>query len=197
MSVNAKLSSREASQDASVLAEQNDIALLKKVANADRQAFKILYLAYYHRLYRFVGNMLLQNSYVEEVINDVMLVVWAKASTFQYQSKVSTWILGIAYRKSLKVLKKIGRKESIEQSNDEIENIAEEISPYDGFEMRDLLIKSVNKLPDLHRTVLQLTVMGYSYNEIADITNIPVNTVKSRMFHARNKLRKLIEPQRD
>lgn len=176
------------------LAEKNDIALLKKVANKDRQAFKMLYLAYYHRLYRFVGNMVLQTSNVEEVINDVMLVVWIKASTFQYQSKVSTWILGIAYRKSLKVLKKIGRRESIEQTQDEVEDIAEEMGLYDEFEMRDLLLKSVNKLPELHRTVLQLTVMGYSYNEIAEIADIPVNTVKSRMFHARNKLRKLIKP---
>ena len=78
------------------------LALLERVARQDRVAFKALYKAYYQPLSHFLIRMLKHQDVVEEIVDDVMFTVWEKAADFGGRSKVSTWIIGIAYRKGLK-----------------------------------------------------------------------------------------------
>ena len=132
----------------------------------------------------------------QEGVNDVMLVVWEKAGSFTGRSKVSTWIMGIAYRKGLKILEKSRRwserfrtvdfQEWNEPSTSSSEHMEEVI-------LKDLLARGLASLPPEQRAVVELTYyQGCSYQEISEIAGCPVNTVKTRMFHARAKLRKLL-----
>ena len=81
-------------------ADVRENALLSAVAAGDRAAFDELYRLYYPRLSDFLARMLSAGGYTDEVINDTMYVIWTKADTFAGRSRVSTWIFGIAYKKS-------------------------------------------------------------------------------------------------
>ncbi len=172
-----------------------DLALLERIANGDRQALRSLYNTYYHPLLRFIYRITGRLDLAQEGVNDVMLVVWRSSRSFGGRSSVSTWIMGIAYRKALKLLASARRwtdrftgapfDEGIERYEGQAEQSDDEL--------RDLLDEALRHLSAEHRAVVELTYFyGCSYEEIATIAACPVNTVKTRMFHARAKLKKLL-----
>ena len=80
--------------------EQQQAQLISGTANGDLRAFECLYRDYHPRLSRFLQRLTRSPTLVEELINDTMLVVWQKAASYNHESKVSTWIFAIAYRKA-------------------------------------------------------------------------------------------------
>src|SRR5688572_6126098 len=81
-----------------------DLELLQRIANGDRNALRQLYNTYYHPLLRFIYRITGRLDLAQEGVNDVMLVVWRNGRSFGGRSSVSTWIMGIGYRKALKLL---------------------------------------------------------------------------------------------
>lgn len=166
-------------------------ALLAAVAQGDQVAFKRLYLIYHRRLGSFLLRMLGRLELTEEVINDVMFIVWKKADSFRGESRVSTWIMGIAYRQALKAL----RRARIAPPVDPAPFHRDETEPgvSDGAEqreMREWIERALAGLPPKQRMVIELAYfMGYSCDEIARLADCPVGTVKTRMHHARARLR--------
>jgi RNA polymerase sigma-70 factor (ECF subfamily) len=131
---------------------------------------------------------------VEEVVNDTLFVVWEKAEQFQGRSKVSTWITGIAYLKGIKALDRLRMMpEQQAQSLHEAEDIEEKSNLISKLGLQEWISNGLDQISIDQRSVVELTYFsGYSYQEIADIMKCPVNTVKTRMFHARRKLAKLL-----
>ena len=174
---------------------ESDLLLLERIARGDRSALRELYAAYYHPLLRFMQRITRSLELAQEGVNDVMLTVWSNSTSFARRSSVSTWIMGIAYHKALKALAARRRWTSrfgfhIDDFEDRIEAAVE---PSEHRDLRDSLDKALETLPPAQRTVVELTYFsGYSYEEIAAIMGCPVNTVKTRMFHARLKLRKAL-----
>lgn len=166
----------------------DEAALLQRVGRGDRAAFEQLYFRYHRRLFRFLVRFADRYGLVDEIINDTMFVVWRKAADFRGQSSVSTWIIGIAYRRALKTLKRLDvaqRLESDAASGDSMQS-------NDG-ELGDWLAHGLARLPFEQRAALELAYhFGYSCEEIAEITACPVNTVKTRLFNARRRLRELL-----
>lgn len=166
--------------------------LLVQVAAGDRQAFQTLYLGYHRRLARFLTRLTRRYDVAEEIINDTLWVVWCKAGTFRGESLVSTWIMGIAYRRALKAIRQLdGLNRAMVQAAGE----EEPASPpaHELAELRECLDAALRQLPIEQRLVVELTYfLGHSCQEIAGIMDCPVNTVKTRMFHARKKLRSLV-----
>jgi RNA polymerase sigma-70 factor, ECF subfamily len=163
--------------------------LLARIAARDRQAMREFYLIYHRRLARFLSRLTSRYEVVEEIINDTLVVVWQKAADFRGDSRVSTWIIGIAYRRGLKSLRAERRADESMQMP-----LPRELSLNDESaaqaESEDWLGRALSQLPTEQRAVLELTYyLGYSCEEIARIMECPVNTVKTRMFHARQKLR--------
>jgi RNA polymerase sigma-70 factor (ECF subfamily) len=173
-----------------------DLVLLERVANGDREALRDLYGTYYHPLLRFIYRITGRLDLAQEGVNDVMLVVWRSSHSFGRRSTVSTWIMGIAYRKALKLLA-ASRRWTSRLASDAVEDLVER-SPLgaehsDDDDLRDLLDEALRHLSAEHRAVVELTYFyGCSYEEIAVIAACPVNTVKTRMFHARAKLKTLL-----
>lgn len=173
--------------------------LLDRVAGGDRDAIADLYRIYQPRLFKFVFRLTRSYAESDELVNDTMLVVWRKASTFRRDSKVSTWIFGIAYRQSLQRMSR--RQLRIASSIDPDEFPGES----DGAEDRDWIRHGLMELPPAQRLAVVLVFYaGLSYEEVADVSDCPVNTVKTRMYHARRKLRDALvasqqanEPQGD
>src|SRR6266478_1904480 len=83
-----------------------DGELLIAIAAGDRRALEQLYLGYHRRLARFLSRFTQRYENVEEIINDTFMVVWQSAHDFRRASRVSTWIIGIAYRTALKSLRR-------------------------------------------------------------------------------------------
>jgi RNA polymerase sigma factor (sigma-70 family) len=174
----------------------DDLVLLRQIAQKDRRAFEAIYSLYYRRLFSYLFKLTRRAEMVEEVLNDVMLVIWTKAATFDGRSQPSTWIFGIAYHKAMKAL---GQRRQPEQPGDR-ENAANE--PIDSDEPETLLVRrelaatlgrALLALSPEQRSVVELTYYyGLAYQEIAQIMACPVNTVKTRMFHARRRLRDLL-----
>jgi RNA polymerase sigma-70 factor (ECF subfamily) len=131
----------------------------------------------------------------EEIINDTMLVVWQQAQNFRGDSQVSTWIIGIAYRRALKELRKRGRTESpidLQGHQDGGETMPDDAEA-NRREVRECIDQALAALPAEQRLAVELCYfLGHSCEEIAQIAGCPVNTVKTRMFHARLRLRSLL-----
>jgi RNA polymerase sigma-70 factor, ECF subfamily len=173
-------------------ADSEDIRLLQGVARHDRGAFEALYHAYHRRLARFLLRLAPRYEFAEEVINDTFWVVWQKAAEFRGASRVSTWIMGIAYRRALRGLRderRIGRMRD-DEYDDAVHGQAEVSDPVD---VRDWIAQGLQALPAEQRLALELAYfMGHSCEEIATIMECPVGTVKARMHHAREKMRILL-----
>jgi RNA polymerase sigma-70 factor (ECF subfamily) len=163
-----------------------ELELLRQVAAGDRTAFKELYLIYHRRLARFLMRMTSRHDLIEEVINDTLWTVWLKAGDFRGDSLVSTWIVGITYRRALKALRRHGAPRPML-----VEEVAVAPDAQLEDENRQWLGQALAELPLEQRMVMEFSyLMGHSCEEIAQIMQCPVNTVKTRMFHAREKLRR-------
>lgn len=172
-----------------------ELQLLERTARGDREAFQRLYFIFHRRLTRFLLRVTRRPDVTEEIINDTMLVVWQRAGDFRGESHLSTWILGIAYRRALKRLNSEPRPERSGQRDDESATVdAEALADLaQRAELVDWLDTAFARLSPEHRLVIQLTyLVGLSCEEIATIAECPVNTVKTRMFYARQRLRELL-----
>lgn len=177
----------------------SDLALIRQVAKRDRQAFERFYHEYTPRLGRYIAKRLKHPELVGEVINDVMLVVWQKAAEFDPDRRLSSWVFGIAHNKALKALARHSRKTLDPPPDPFIGNGLQDPDQLAGLDNPEqtamdhdlgrMLTQVLTGLSPEHRAVIELTfVEGFSYREIADITDCPVNTVKTRMFHARKRM---------
>jgi RNA polymerase sigma-70 factor, ECF subfamily len=169
--------------------DARECALLRRIAARDGAAMKELYLLYHRRLARFLMRLTTRYDLAEEIINDTFWVVWQRAGDFRGASRVSTWILGIAYRRGLKTLRYAGPAPA--DTEVEAEPAADE--PAKQEELNEWLEVALQRLPLEQRTAIELAYqLGHSCEEIAAIMQCPVNTVKTRMFHARRKLKNLL-----
>jgi len=166
-----------------------ELILLRRVVAHDRAAMTELFTIYHPRLFKFVFRLTRSFSIADEMVNDIMLLVWQKAETFRGESKVSTWIFGIAYRQTMR---RVSRKQI--EIADQID--VDEVATYDDVtaEREDWIIQALHTLPAAQQVTMVLVFyLGLSYEETARVVNAPVNTIKTRMFHARRKLKEHLE----
>ena len=174
--------------DAKRSQEAHDRRLLKCVADGDQDAITELYDQYFPRLFRFVYRLSRDYGLTEEVVNDVMLVVWRSADKFRGESKVSTWILGIGYRQCIKKLRKNRLPPAGRHEPDEIPLHSCEI-----VELDDVIAKALAELSPEHRMMIESVLyLGMTYREVAEIAGCPVNTAKTRVHNARKQLRTVL-----
>jgi len=163
--------------------------LLRRISARDRDAFRDLYLRYHRRLARFLTRLLHRYADAEEIINDTLWIVWQRAGEFRNASRVSTWIMGIAYRRALNMIRRASTHERIMtlESADAESSVSDSAQ---ALEERQMLDAALAQLPLEQRLVLEFTYyLDHSCEEIAEIMECPINTVKTRMFNGRRKLR--------
>ena len=171
-----------------------DLRLIALVGQGDAGAFRELYRKYQTRLTRFLANLVRQPQIVEEVLDDTLMVVWERAADFKGESKLSTWIFAIAYRKAMKAVR---RYDAPIEDHDAENRASNDASPEEAFgqtRLHGLLRGAMAELSPDHRGVVELTYFqDLSYREIAEIMDCPVDTVKTRMFYARRHLKRCLE----
>ena len=162
-----------------------EVRLLQRIAENDGDAFEALFASYHPRLFRFLFRLTRSHGAAEELANDVLLTLWKDADRFRGESKVSTWIFGIAYRQALAHLRK--RKFKLVPFVEEDAAVDESGAQ---FEREDWVRRGVEELPAKQKlTVMLVYFLGLSCEETAKVSGVPVSTVKTRMFYARRKMK--------
>jgi len=166
--------------------------LLDRISKSrDQAAFRTLYGNYYQRLTRLLSRMSVRREDIEEVINDTFWVVWTKAGEFRGASQLSTWIIGIAYRRALNALRRAKLRPVADHEFDE--DSVSVGSTEDQETNQQWLTLGLSRLPVEQRMALELTyTLGHSCEEVAAILDCPVNTVKTRLFRARESLKQVL-----
>ena len=173
-----------------------DKLLIQVGNNRDRSAFKALYEHFTPRLKSFLLRIGSDDSTAEEVCQESMIMVWRKAETFNPESAgASTWIFTIARNKRIDKLRKDRRplpdfndpsfyKKPIDKSDDILQRVEEEKK----------IKKALKNLPpEQAKLILSAYYDEKSHRKIADETNLPLGTVKSRIRLAINRLRTQLE----
>jgi len=181
--------------DSTNIGREPDALWIKQIAEGNRDAFEKLHGEYQKRLFRYFMRLVSVTEAAEELTNDVLVEVWKKAGDFRGLSKVSTWIFGIAHHKAMNELR------SRKPATIEIEAAANEADPGETPEesaaqvnLKEKIKRALQALSSEHREVMELTFTnGLSYQEISDIMQCPVNTVKTRMFYAKKQLQEILE----
>lgn len=172
---------------------EDDRRLIARICARDLRAFEQLYRNYHPRLTRFLASFTRRPELAEEALNETMIVVWSKPEKYNGASKVSTWIFAIAYRKALKAMR--GQDEPVADP-DADRRPSLEPGPEQLLGQRQVqqaLLGAMDQLSADHRAVVDLTYFHeFGYREIAEVVGCPVDTVKTRMFHARRRLKTLL-----
>lgn len=172
--------------------------LLARIGREDQAAFRELYKAFSRKVYAYVLNMLNDHARAEEVLVDTMHEVWRHPGRFRGDSQFGTWLIGIARNKALMVY----RARRPDEAHADLDDIAETeaADTPDGYaalaekQRREGVQHCMGKLGDEHRECLHLVFYeGMSVAEVADIQGIPEGTVKTRLFHARQKIKNCLQ----
>ena len=172
---------------------EDDARLVARIRARDLRAFEELYRSYHPRLSRFLTNLIHRPPLIEEVLNDTMLVVWDKPDSFNGASKLSTWIFAIAYRKAMKAVRRCDEPIEDKQAETRVSPDAAPDQRLGQQQAQAALLGAIGGLSPDHRAVVDLCYFHeIGYREIAEIMDCPVDTVKTRMFHARRHLKRML-----
>jgi RNA polymerase sigma-70 factor, ECF subfamily len=173
------------------------LELLVRVSNKDQAAFEMLYRFVSRRVYAFALNHLRDEARAEDAVIEAMYEVWNHPERFDGSSKFSTWVLGIARYKILNVFRQDRHKydELTEEMGESIAN--DDIPALDVIAAREREVgvrSCMEKLNDLQRECMHLVFFeSMSLNEVAVLQQCPENTVKTRLFHARQKIKSCLQ----
>ena len=168
-----------------------DLALITAIAAGDEAAFNQIYARYYPRVARFTRRITRSSELIAEITNDTLWAIWRCAPSFKGGSRVSTWIMGIAQHIGNKTLRRCSRREAHEEAMLDLIEAAHE--PWSDGDDREWVGAALVQLAEEQRTLLELFYrFGHSCEEIAEMVDCPTNTVKSRMFHGRRNMQRLL-----
>ena len=168
-----------------------EIMRLRKAARGDEKAFEALLSPHLNTIYRICLRMLGNEKDAEDCAQETLLRVWRALPNYRGEAKFSTWVCRIAVNLCLDELRRQKAKQT--QSLDEMReagyDAADDDTPESHVqqsETKKTVEKVLGTLSEEHRTMLILRdVQGFSYDEIAQMLSLPLNTVKSRISRAR------------
>ncbi len=168
----------------------DEISLIQEIAKGDEEALKKLIRLYKNRVFLYTYGILRDYEDSEEATAEVFFQVWRSAKKFKGRSRVSTWIFGIARNVCMNLLRKRKRRfQTLEIM--ERDAVYEEVDLDENIE---ILRQAIDQLPPAHREVIHLAFYEeLPYSEIAQILKVPENTVKTRVFYAKKKLREIVK----
>jgi RNA polymerase sigma-70 factor, ECF subfamily len=154
----------------------------------------LLYARHKLRVYRFILRIVGDDTVAEDILSDVFLDVWRDAGTFKAKSQVSTWLLAIARHRALSAFRRRVDEHLDDRSAAAIEDPADD--PEIEIQRKDrstVIQECLSQLSGIHREVVDLVYYRQkTIEEVARIVGVPVATVKTRMFYARNRMGKLL-----
>ncbi len=155
----------------------------------DRRALEKLYLIYYGPLARLLFRVVAQANAVDEIISDTFMTIWTCAKELPPEARVAVWVFGIAYQTALQSMNSNGARGSCSFAEVFGRQSADVKSKRPGV---DRLEHRLNRLPlEEHLTVALAYQMGFSLEDIAQITRVAPATVETRMTQVRRILQSI------
>lgn len=175
--------------------EQSDADCIAKARGGDRAAFDVLVRRYQDRLYNTLVRVMSSTDDALDIAQDAFVQAYLKLDTFRGTAAFYTWLYRIAFNLAMSHRRK-RRPLTIMDSSDTtrtIEPASDDCSPSEGLESAERVATvqaAIHDLADEHRQVVVLRELeGCDYEQIADILEIPIGTVRSRLFRARAQLK--------
>lgn len=178
---------------------KDDFSLIKAFNEGEETAFNDLVNRHKEKVRNLIYLNLGSTSSIDDISQEVFLAVYRKLKQFRFQSQFTTWLYTITINK----IRDHIRKQKIMSvfsafSSDDTENVVEPGSFKENFDVNEMVRDAVAKLPrKLKEPLILRDFEGMSYQEISDATGIETGTVKSRIFRARESLKKMLEPWRE
>ena len=172
-----------------------DETLIGRIAKGDKIAMQSLFAKHRTPVYRWLLRLVGDEPLAEDLLSEVFLDVWRRASRFQARSSVSTWLMSIARHKALTALRRRTHAELDEAAESALTDPSDD--PEVALQKKDhgeLLRRALTCLSPQHGEVIDLVYYHEkSVDEAAEILSVPPATVKTRMFYARKKLGELVK----
>ena len=175
---------------------KTEAILLQQVGEGNQDAFRAFYAGYQRRLFGYFVKIIQDERRAEELVNDVLFVVWKDARKYDAtRAGPSTWVFAIAHHKAIDELRrhkpKVVEEDTVAQLADPSPGVEEDLEKAD---LSRMLKQALEHLSTEHREVVELTYdQEFSIAQIAEVLGIPEGTVKTRMFHARKRLKTLMQ----
>jgi RNA polymerase sigma-70 factor, ECF subfamily len=183
-----------ASSAKGVDAHRLDQLLVQSIAAGDKVAMRVLYQRYNVRIYRFILRRVGNSALAEDIVSEVFLEVWRGAGRFKAESQVATWLLAIARHKAISALRRRSEAQLDDHMAAAIEDPCDDPETHTGQKDRcEIIQKCLKRLSPHHREIIDLVYYHEkTVREAAQIVGVPEGTAKTRMFHARKHMSKLL-----
>jgi RNA polymerase sigma-70 factor, ECF subfamily len=179
---------------------QDDIELVAASKAGNQDAFALLVQRHQRRVFNLVFRMLQQYEEANEVTQDTFLAAWQGLHSFRGDARFSTWLYRIAYNCSLKRLEQLKRDNALQAAVQAEQSLQEEgcderaQAEMEARERQALVREHLSMLPAKYRVVLVLRhLQEMTYEEMAEILTMPIGTIKTHLFRARNLLKERLE----
>ncbi len=174
----------------SMMQRADDLDLIQRLKAGDDDAMREIYSLYGQRLYAYALRLTNDPAAAEDVTQNTLIAVWRSIGSFRGEGRLIAWLLGILHHTAMKSLREVyaGLDPSTEETVPDHQPSPQEQA--EGRERKRWVRDGLASLSLEHRTVLELVFyQGLSLNEVADVLDCPLGTVKSRLSYARQHLR--------
>ncbi len=186
------------------MSKPSDIQLIKSMQAGDTAAFDVLYDRYWNMVKTRISRIVYDVAAQEDLLQNVFLKLWTHSSQWTGKGELGAWLQKIATNTALNHLRSKKRHPAQSLESKELTNpIAdtELISPDEAMhliELRQALETTIASLPEQQREVIKYVYeKELNLQETADAMDIPVGTVKSRLYHAKSKLKDALKEWKD
>lgn len=167
----------------------DDTELITRVGSGDKRAMHELYLQYNDAIYAFALSRCRNADLASDCVHDTMLDVWRTASRFAGKSSVKTWLFSIARNKLVDTLRKRGKLSFVAKVDDRADTAPNPEAAAMAASDNARLHRCLERLSDTHRSAVRLAFLeDLTYLEVAEIEAVPVGTIKTRIYHAKQAL---------
>jgi RNA polymerase sigma-70 factor (ECF subfamily) len=182
----------------------DDKDLVKKTLDGEKEAFEMIVQRYKQPLLNYIGRMVGERELALDFTQDVFIKTYASLHTYRPQHKFSTWLFKIASNLTIDYWRKkkidaysLDQTRADEDDRPSIQIPSKDISVVEKFELseiRERIEKAMQKIPpSLRELFVWRHINEFSYEEIAEIKELPVGTIKNKVFQAKELIRKKME----
>jgi RNA polymerase sigma-70 factor (ECF subfamily) len=187
-----------------------DLMLVERTVAGDQKAYELLVLKYQRRIERLIGRMVRDTDLIEDIAQETFIRAYRALSQFRGEAQFYTWLYRIAVNTAKKALVDLKRDPVISESSlrgggdddEETSGVENELTSAEtpetvlaAKEIAQAVNSAMEALPEeLRQAVTLREIEGLSYEEIAEVMNCPIGTVRSRIFRAREAISAKVKP---